>query len=177
MTGHPATGDRRITQGISARAASTGAVEWWTPAHIAGRARIALRGIDLDPCSTPEANETIRAVRIFTRADDGLAQPWPAGDTVWMNPPYARGVVGKWIARVVAHDGPAIVLVNNCTETKWGQALLGAANIVCFPAGRIRYRRPDGSTGPPVQGQMLVGLRVDPTRFRNAFDGVGILMR
>lgn len=65
--------------------------DWWTPPWLADTCRSALGGhIDLDPCSCLEANKTIRATKIFTKADNGLAQPWIA-NTLFINPPSKRG--------------------------------------------------------------------------------------
>lgn len=57
------------------------------------------------------AAHNAKAPRYFTRADDGLAQPWGVGPTtnnerVWCNPPYSRvrGVsdLGSWVAKAWA---------------------------------------------------------------------------
>ena len=37
-----------------------------------------------------------KCARYFTAEDDGLTQDW-AGETVWLNPPYGRGITGKWM--------------------------------------------------------------------------------
>ena len=42
-------------------------------------------GIDLDPASSLQANRTVRAKRIFTKADNGLFQDWHGN--VFLNPP------------------------------------------------------------------------------------------
>jgi len=63
--------------------------EWYTPAEIIEAARIVLGGsIDLDPASTPEANEVVRAKKIYTIEDNGLRWQWFG--SVWLNPPYGR---------------------------------------------------------------------------------------
>jgi len=68
-----------------------------TPGDIVERARWLLGGFDLDPASTPEFNETVKATRIYTKDDDGLSQPWSG--SVFLNPPGGRVklVGGKWV--------------------------------------------------------------------------------
>jgi DNA N-6-adenine-methyltransferase (Dam) len=44
---------------------------------------------DLDPCAAPQ---TAKAPKFYTRAEDGLIQPWFG--RVWLNPPYSQK--GRW---------------------------------------------------------------------------------
>jgi len=58
----------------------------------------------------------------------------------------------------------AIVLVNNGTETAWGNQLLSTCSAVCFPKTRIRFISPSGVQGDsPLQGQMIcyIGNKVE----------------
>lgn len=69
--------------------------EWHTPAVYVEAARRVLGGIDLDPASCDEANETVRADTFHTAGDDGLEHAWKG--TVWLNPPYGR-LAGSFVA-------------------------------------------------------------------------------
>ena len=153
---------------------TTGLNEWYTPAPIVALARECMGGIDLDPASSAAANKIVKAGRYFDADTDGLAQEWSG--RVWMNPPYSRDLVGRFVAKLL--DSPisqAVVIVNNATETEWGQNLLSAAVAVCFPRGRVRYLRPDGDAkGAPVQGQMIVGVGVSRSAFGEAFGDMGV---
>lgn len=117
--------------------------EWLTPpgiVHALGEF-YAGRHFDLDPCA-PDPRPWDTAVRHFTRADDGLAQPW-AG-RVWMNPPYGQQTP-RWLARLAAH-GDGIALVFARTETAmFFASVWGKADAVFFFRGRLRFHRPDGS--------------------------------
>jgi hypothetical protein len=59
--------------------------EHYTPRDIVEAAREVLGGIDLDPASCLEAQQTVRAERYFTRGVNGLFQPWSG--RVFLNPP------------------------------------------------------------------------------------------
>jgi phage N-6-adenine-methyltransferase len=159
---------------------NTGNNEWYTPPEYLEAARVVMGGIDLDPASSEIANRAVDASRFYTEDDNGLEQPW-AG-RVWMNPPYAQPLISHFCERVAAsyeaeEISAAIVLVNNGTETKWGQRLLGASSAVCFPSGRIRFVDPEGNPGgAPLQGQMVAYLGSDPQLFSSVFGELGVCL-
>lgn len=167
---------------------NSGREEWVTPPPIIASARAVMTGIDLDPASSPGANEIVQAQRYYTAEDDGLYRPWYG--RVWLNPPYRHPTVGKFINRLlVTRDDwdQAMVLVNNATETAWGQRLLREADAVCFPRRRVRFWQvgefePTGPVGTPLQGQMIAyfaptyGVGRDHVAFfQNEFRALGIV--
>ena len=79
----------------------TGNNERYTPAYILEAVRHVTGPIILAPASSVEANETVQAQRIFTLEDDGLVQDWEA-DSLWFNPPYARGDIEAFVEKLVS---------------------------------------------------------------------------
>jgi len=65
--------------------------EFMTPQWVTDWSRYVMGGIDLDPASSVAANRTVRAQRIFTKADNGLFMHWSNLDgspsRVFLNPP------------------------------------------------------------------------------------------
>ena len=155
---------------------NSGESEWYTPPDIIEAARACMGGIDLDPASSEKAQETVRAERFFTAEDDGLSQPW-AG-RVFLNPPYESKLVGPFVEKLLSEPvEQAIILVNNATETKWGQALLERADAVCFPSGRIKFLDSEGNPKlSPLQGQMVVGIGIEVESFRREFQNIGAVL-
>lgn len=110
-----------------------GSPEWYTPPSIFDA--LGLR-FDLDPCApSPPSAPWLPVDRRFTRADDGMAQPW--GGRVWLNPPYGRET-GKWVGRLREH-GNGIALVFTRVDTPWAQAAIAAADVVCLIRGRVEF--------------------------------------
>ena len=138
----------------------TGNFEWTTPPHIVEAARRVMGGIDLDPASSDAANRHVKAERYLTAHEDGLKRAW-AG-RVWLNPPYAPGLAGAFVARLLDHIdsgrvSQAVLLTNNSTDAAWWQGAAAHALALCLLAGRLRFLTPSGQvTGSAIQGQTIL---------------------
>jgi hypothetical protein len=80
---------------------------------------------------------------------DGLIRPWVG--LVWLNPPFDRYIVGKWITKLAAH-GNGICLLHARTEAEWFEPVWQHAAGILFMADRIHFHRPDGSRQPANSG-------------------------
>jgi phage N-6-adenine-methyltransferase len=177
-----AKGEKITTTGAIAATSDAGdyeSDEWYTPERYIESARAVLGGFDLDPASCAFAQNTVRAKRFYTKADDGLSKKWRG--RVWMNPPYSK-IIASFVAKFIeAHDRgdvPAgIVLVNNCTDTDWCQAMLRRFDA-CFTNGRIAFvnARGDAVAGTR-QGQVFFYAGPDREAFAREFDRHGAVMR
>jgi hypothetical protein len=159
---------------------NSGNNEWYTPSEWIAAARLVLGEIDLDPASTPAANEIVGARHFLTAQDDGLKHPWFGN--LWMNPPYAGELISLFTAKMGEHYGrgdvkASITLVNNATETSWFQDLARHASAICFPSRRIRFWGPNGEVGAPLQGQALLYLGSKTVAFYEAFQAFGLVVR
>jgi phage N-6-adenine-methyltransferase len=143
-----------VVQPMTHLAKLSGNVEWYTPPHVLATVRAAFgREFTFDPASSAVANETVKASRYLTAADDALSTDWQLipDDVVWMNPPYARGLIGKFVTKFL--DNPAAqaaVLVNSDTGTRWYQDLLRECDAFVLLPKRLAFI--DGTTGLPVKG-------------------------
>lgn len=153
---------------------NSGNNEWYTPKEIIEAARKAMGSIDIDPASSDVANEVVKAAEYYTAETDGLDKPLHGN--VWMNPPYASDLIGKFIQKIVSERNSykqAIVLVNNATETEWFNSLISVASAVCFPRSRVKFYMPDGKTGSPLQGQAIVYIGDSMSNFLDNFSAIG----
>jgi hypothetical protein len=80
--------------------------DWWTPPEIFRALKLMF---DLDPCSPGSGLGFVPARKIYTKADDGLRQPWRG--LVFMNPPFGgRNGHVPWLIKFLNHaNGMAIV--------------------------------------------------------------------
>jgi hypothetical protein len=155
---------------------ATGQPEWYTPAEYIEAARKVLGEIELDPASSTVAQKTVLAKLYYTADDDGLSKGW-AG-RVWLNPPYAADLVGKFVDKLCEHflagDVPAaLLLVNNATETTWFQRAAKLASAIVFPKGRVKFLDENGEPGAPLQGQVVLYFGADTDGFLSAFGEFG----
>ena len=153
--------------------------EWFTPPDIIEAAREALGGIDLDPASHAIAQQTIGAATFYTVLDDGLTRPWFG--KVWLNPPFNRTLLSLFVERLVAEYASgaverAILLTHDYTDVEWFHAAARAAQVICFPRGRIRFRSPCGDECSPRQGQALFYFGRDDEAFRRTFGRSGLIV-
>jgi len=159
---------------------NSGDNEWYTPPEFIEAARLVMGSIDLDPASSEVANRTVGAERIYTAADDGLKLVWEG--RVWMNPPYEKGLIDRFAEKLRAEVAAgnvkeAVVLVNNATDTRWFATLCEVGSMLCFPTGRVRFYKPDGERGAPLQGQAVIYIGSQREAFVSAFQRFGMVAR
>jgi len=153
---------------------NSGENEWYTPECYIESAKLVMGVIHLDPASSEIANKTVNSNLFYTQEDDGLFKEWFGN--IWMNPPYSQPLIFQFISKLVQSKGvnQAIVLVNNGTETQWGQLLLSNSSAVCFHQGRIRFIDKYGNLGQaPLQGQMICYIGSNVNNFINEFKKYG----
>ena len=155
-------------------------VEWYTPARYIDAAREVMGGIDLDPASNDQANETVRANTYFAQDDepDGLGQDWFG--RVWLNPPYGKGsglFTTKLVAEHAAGRVEAGVLLINAYgfDSEWFQPLFDGP--LCFTDHRIQFVSPLRESGGPANGNVFAYLGPAPAAFAARFAEFGTVVR
>lgn len=121
---------------------------WRTPFKYIDAARQVMGTIYLDPASSVQANEFIKAENFFTKEEDGLSHLWEG--KVWCNPPYGK-TNGKSNQGLFAHkllksyqDGlvnEGIILLNLYFGYEWFTPLRELP--MCFVDHRIAFINPD----------------------------------
>ena len=109
--------------------------EWETPADFFAMLDAEF-GFTLDVCATA-ANA--KCERYFTKADDGLIQPWEG--VCWMNPPYGKEI-GRWVEKAykASLDGATVVcLIPARTDTAYWHDYAMRADEVRLVRGRLAF--------------------------------------
>jgi len=161
------------------RAKGTGENEWYTPAEYIEAARAVLGTIDLDPASSPLANEMVCAEKIFTIDDDGLSRKWVG--RVYLNPPYSQPAIAQFSEKLTSEweSGnleAAIALTHNYTDTGWFHRMANACSAICFTRGRIGFLSPEGKKASPTQGQAFFYFGKDVACFSREFARIGFIV-
>ncbi|GFO81784.1 MAG: N-6-adenine-methyltransferase [Methyloceanibacter sp.] len=119
--------------------------------HITPRAILDPLGpFDTDPCAASPRPWDCARVN-YTEADDGLKKTWTG--RVWMNPPFDRRIVGRFIERMAIHERGTL-LVHARTETAWFQPIWARASALLFLRGRVTFRKTDGSLQTTTDGKV-----------------------
>lgn len=165
-------------RGHNHRAQGTGENEWYTPEKYIEAARNFMGGIDLDPASSAKAQETVKASKFFTIADDGLKRKW--GGRVWLNPPFAQPAIAHFCDKMIhevkaGNVSEAIMLTHNYTDTAWFHAAESACNAICFTRGRIGFVGVNGDIAAPTQGQAFFYYGARMQMFATAFKVFGFI--
>lgn len=158
-------------------------VEWYTPPDVVERARDALDGIYLDPASCEFAQKTVRAIKWYSKEDNGLSRPWKGA--VFLNPPGGREPgAAHWLRYLMQEYkenrvSRAVVIgfTLEILQTMQGQGVKPSAFSICVPSRRLKYRMPngDGSKQPP-HSSVIFGIGITGDRFANAFRDMGDIL-
>ncbi len=134
-----------------------------------------LGAFDLDPCAAPSPRPYTYAAHNWT--ESGLDREWFG--RVWLNPPFDRYQVAKWIRRLADH-GNGIALVHARTEAAWFEPIWEAATGILFLADRLKFYGMDGceqsanSGAPAVLAAFGTGENINAL---SRFDGWRVTAR
>lgn len=101
---------------------------------------------NLDPCAADPRPWDCALINWTSR---GLERDWFG--CVWLNPPFNRYQVARWIEKLAAH-GNGVALLHARCEAGWFEPVWRHAACILFLADRIHFYRPDGSRQPANSG-------------------------
>lgn len=151
-----------------------GSVEYYTPQIYIDAARRVMGSIDLDPASCEKANETVKATKIYTKENSGFNEYWEGN--VWMNPPYSKGVIDKFVDKLTSSGGVAswIVLVPARTDRKFFEELAAFSDAIVFTNHRVKcLRNGVDDTSGPTAGSAFFYRGNDTKKFFDEFSAFG----
>lgn len=124
--------------------------EWYTPKEIID----ALGSFDLDPCCPLHPLWKTASV-MYNKHDDGLTSKWFG--RVFLNPPYSRPLINRFLEKMGAHNNGIALLFNRCDSQLFQDHVLAKCSGILFLKKRIRFYRPDGTQGKsPGCGSILI---------------------
>jgi hypothetical protein len=80
----------------------------------------------------------------------------------FLNPPFDRYAVARWIQRLADH-GQGTALLHARTETDWFEPVWENASGILFLDNRIKFCRPDGTEQPANSGAPVVLVSFGPS--------------
>lgn len=170
-------------------------IDFYTPRYVLDvveryAREIRFQGIELDPATAP--HNPVGARRIFTPADDGLAQDWntegrPAGTFVFVNPPYGTAL-RIWVEKIAAEARRNTIVAllpgQRFEQRYWQRCLFDDSLLqgVVAVAGRINFEGPGrqkqtGRGGNPYGSFLyLLGRGHDRSVARRIFRELGLVI-
>jgi site-specific DNA-methyltransferase (adenine-specific) len=120
----------------------------------------------LDPCAT---HENHKAPKYYTVEENGLIRDW-SGETVFVNPPYSRGLMEKWVKKCWLESPycwAIVLLIPARTDTRyWHEIIMRYASEVWLIKGRLRFSNSKNSAPFPsalvVFYPRLIGSETNP---------------
>lgn len=91
----------------------------------------------LDAAASPT---NTKVASFYSTADDGLAQPW--NGTVWVNPPYGKGIIDRWVNKAIqsaAQGATVVMLVPARPGSRWFTQLIHHADEIRFLNRRVTF--------------------------------------
>jgi site-specific DNA-methyltransferase (adenine-specific) len=117
---------------------SSKSTDWSTPQDFFEKLNWRFGPFDLDPCAE---SDSAKCATFFTEEDNGLTKDWE-GHTVFVNPPYGRGI-DKWIEKAYNEsrkpNTKVVMLVPARTDTKYWHKYIMVASQVYFVKGRLKF--------------------------------------
>lgn len=114
------------------RKVNTSSQNWCTPPKYTIPIKEFFGGtIELDPCSNDES--VVGAEISLTTG--GLEYDWGKAKTVYVNPPYGRGIgstIYDWLKKCNNSNTEVIALIPVATNTKHWKEFVFKADVICF---------------------------------------------
>jgi hypothetical protein len=133
--------------------------EWYTPQWLIEK----LGPFDLDPCSPMVPPFQIAPVS-YNKEQDGLTHEWPKESFVWLNPPYSRLLLKKFVIKMVEHNNGIALLINRQDNLLFQDIIFPKAASMIFMRHRVKFLRPEGESGNPFFGSCLVAFGSEADR-------------
>ena len=110
-----------------------------TPDHIIQKLKSSHDISDFDPCPN---NPTF----------DGLSIEWPSQDAIYVNPPYTRGQIKKWVEKCHKEwkkGKTVIMLIPSYTDTAYFHDFIYGQARLEFLRGRLKFKGYDSQASFP----------------------------
>lgn len=89
----------------------------------------------------------------------GWAENLVGGVRVWLNPPYSRPLIERFVEKMVENNNGIALLFNRCDSKMFQDLIFPNATAIMFLRGRIKFYRPDGTQGDsPGCGSVLIAF-------------------
>lgn len=75
-----------------------------------------------------------------------------------MNPPYSRSLLRPFVEKLAEHDNGIALLKNQVDNLLFQEVIFPKAKSMIFMRHRIKFIQPDGTTGSPFFGSVLVAF-------------------